>query len=53
LNKAKTKAIPCNLIQQKIKNPAAYMISNKRDGVIYTGYTSDLKVKVEKQKNKS
>ena len=35
-----------------MKQPAIYIITNKRDGVLYTGVTSDLPKRVAQHKNK-
>ena len=35
-----------------MKQPATYIITNKRDGVLYAGVTSDLPKRVAQHKNK-
>lgn len=36
-----------------MKDPTTYMVTNKKDGVIYIGVTSDLKGRIKKHKDKT
>ena len=41
------------MMKQSPKAPAVYILSNKKDGVLYTGVTSHLEQRVFQHKNKT